>query len=163
MEIERKFLIKELPVNLDQYPHDELCQAYVCTSPVIRVRKKNDQYILTIKSGGLLARQEIEMPIDASTFDHLKGKKDGMLISKTRYKIPEKDGLLIELDLFHEEYEGFRMAEVEFESVDQANHYTPPSWFGKDVTMDPRFHNSQLCSNRPEQAEAFMKAVKEIV
>ena len=162
MEIERKFLVKKLPDQLDQYPHDELCQAYVCTSPVIRVRKKNDEYILTLKSGGLLAREEIEMPIDASTFDHLKGKRDGMLISKTRYKIPEKDGLLIELDLFHEEYEGFRMAEVEFESVEQARTYTPPAWFGKDVTQDPRFHNSQLCSNSPRQVEAFFRVINEL-
>ena len=162
MEIERKFLIKELPDQLDRYPHDELCQAYVSTSPVIRVRKKNDEYILTIKSKGLLAREEIEMPIDEAAFIHLKNKEDGRLITKTRYKIPEKNGLLIELDLFHEEYEGFRMAEVEFKSVDQANAYTPPAWFGKEVTQDPRFHNSQLCSNTPEEIEAFFKNVREI-
>ena len=159
MEIERKFLVKELPDNLDQYPHDELCQAYVCTCPVIRVRKKNDDYILTLKSGGLLAREEIEMPIDASAFNHLKAKKEGMLISKTRYKIPEKDGLLIELDLFHEEYDGFCMAEVEFKTVDQANSYIPPAWFGKDVTLDSRFHNSRLCSNSPEEVKAFMRLI----
>ena len=162
MEIERKFLVKQLPDQLDRYPHDELCQAYVCTSPVIRVRKKNDEYILTLKSGGLLAREEIEMPIDASTFDHLKGKRDGMLISKTRYKIPEKDDLLIELDLFHEEYEGFRMAEVECESGEQARAYTPPAWFGKDVTHNPRFHNSQLCSNSPRQVEAFFRLIRDL-
>ena len=162
MEIERKFLVKKLPDHLDQYPHDELCQAYVCTSPVIRVRKKNEEYILTLKSGGLLAREEIEMPINESSFTHLKNKKDGMLISKTRYKIPEKEGLLIELDLFHEEYEGFCMAEVEFTSVQQANAYIPPAWFGKDVTQDPRFHNSQLCSNSPEQVEAFFRNLNEM-
>ena len=162
MEIERKFLVRELPDHLDQYPHDELCQAYVCTSPVIRVRKKNEEYILTLKSGGLLAREEIEMPINETAFIHLKNKKDGMLISKTRYKIPEKGGLLIELDLFHEEYEGFRMAEVEFETVEQANAYIPPAWFGKDVTQDPRFHNSQLCSNSPEQVEAFFRDLREM-
>ncbi|MDO4976187.1 MAG: CYTH domain-containing protein [Eubacteriales bacterium] len=159
MEIERKFLVKELPENLQQYPHDELCQAYVCTAPVIRVRQKNDTYILTIKSGGMLAREEIEMPIDATAFEHLKAKKDGMLISKTRYKIPEEHGYTIELDLFHDVYEGFHMAEVEFESEEAANNYTPPAWFGEDVTFDPRFHNSRLCKNTVQEVAAFLSYV----
>ena len=159
MEIERKFLIKELPAGLGTYPHDELCQAYVCTAPVIRVRQKNDQYILTVKSGGMMARQEVEMPIDAATFEHLKSKKDGMLISKTRYKIPDRNGLTIELDLFHDVYEGFCMAEVEFPSVEAAEAYLPPDWFGEDVTYDRRFHNSQLCSNSVAEVAAFLSYV----
>lgn len=159
MEIERKFLIHTLPENLQEYPHDELCQAYVCTSPVIRVRKKNEDYILTIKSSGMLARQEIEMPIDEQAFEHLKEKKDGILISKTRYKIPEEHGLTIELDLFHGVYEGFCMAEVEFETVEQAGVFLPPSWFGKDVTYDPRFHNSRLSKNTEEEIAAFLADV----
>lgn len=159
MEIERKFLVKQLPADLTQYPHDELCQAYVSTRPVIRVRQKNDSYILTIKSGGMMARQEIEMPIEEEAFERLKNKRDGMLISKTRYKIPADDGLTIELDLFHDVYEGFCMAEVEFESVEQANAYQPPEWFGEDVTYDGRFHNSRLCQNSKAEVAAFLSYV----
>ncbi len=159
MEIERKFLITNLPENLQEYPHDELCQAYVCTSPVIRVRQKNDSYILTLKSGGMMARQEVEMPISKETFDHLKSKKDGMIISKTRYKIPEDHGYIIELDVFHDVYEGFYMAEIEFGSVEEANSYIPPSWFGQDVTYDGRFHNSQLCKNSREEVASFLSYV----
>lgn len=159
MEIERKFLIKELPDNLSSYPHDELCQAYVSTSPVIRVRKKNNEYILTIKSSGMLSRQEMEMAIDEAAFLNLKGKKEGIIIEKTRYKIPLNGGLLIELDLFHDVYEGFCMAEVEFESEEQANTFCPPSWFGEEVTYDSRFFNSKLCKNTEEEIIAFMNYV----
>ena len=159
MEIERKFLIHTLPENLQVYPHDELCQAYICTSPVIRVRRKNEEYILTIKSSGMLARQEIEMPIDAESFEHLKEKRDGILISKTRYKIPEEHGFTIELDLFHGVYEGFCMAEVEFETVEHAEAFLPPSWFGMDVTYDPRFHNSRLSKNTEEEIAALLTDV----
>ena len=59
MEIERKYLIRQLPNHLNDYPHDEISQAYISTDPVIRIRKKNEDYILTIKSKGLLAREEI--------------------------------------------------------------------------------------------------------
>ena len=37
MEIERKFLLKELPENLDSYPVRHLEQGYLCTAPVVRI------------------------------------------------------------------------------------------------------------------------------
>ena len=46
MEIERKFLIKSLPDNFESYSCDTLIQAYISTEPVIRVRQKNEDYIL---------------------------------------------------------------------------------------------------------------------
>lgn len=160
MEIERKFLIRELPENLADYPHEAISQAYICTAPVIRVRKKGESHILTLKGGGMLARQEIEMPIPEESFQHLLGKTDGILIEKTRYRIPEEGGLTIELDVFGGIYKGFCMAEVEFPDLDRANTYQPPAWFGPEVTMDRRFHNSCLSSNSPEEAAAFMEAIR---
>lgn len=156
MEIERKFLIHTLPEHLDDYPHDTISQAYISTCPVIRVRQKNDTYILTIKSGGLLAREEIEMPITRESFLHLLSKKDGIIIEKTRYKIPEEHGYTIELDIFHGVYEGFIMAEVEFPDITAANNYEPPKWFGTDVTMDGRFHNSSLSGRTPQEVKEFI-------
>ena len=56
MEIERKFLVKRenLPENLEQYPSKAIEQGYLCTEPVVRIRKSNDNYYLTYKSKGLL-------------------------------------------------------------------------------------------------------------
>ena len=54
MEIERKFLVKKLPEDLEQYPFSTISQAYVSTDPVIRVRQKDESYILTIKGEGFL-------------------------------------------------------------------------------------------------------------
>ena len=58
--------------------------------------------------------------------------------------IPEKDGLFIELDVFHGEYEGVLLAEVEFPTEEDANAYTAPDWFGEDVTYSTRYHNSTM-------------------
>ena len=41
-------------------------------------------------------------------------------------------------------FEGLVFVEVEFESLDQATAFTPPEWFGEDVTNDGRYHNSYL-------------------
>ena len=114
MEIERKFLIEKenLPENLASYPCHRIEQGYLCTSPVVRIRRQDDDYFLTYKSKGLMSREEYNLPLTAEAYEHLKPKADGILITKDRYVIPEKDGLFIELDVFHGKYEGVLLAEV---------------------------------------------------
>lgn len=146
MEIERKFLIQSqrLPENLQDFPFHQIEQGYLCTEPVVRIRRQDDEYYLTYKSKGLLSREEYNLPLTKEAYLHLKPKADGLVISKTRYLIPEKDGLTIELDVFHNEYKGLLLAEVEFPSEEAANAYVPPEWFGEDVTLSSKYHNSTL-------------------
>ena len=101
MEIERKFLIDTPPQNLTSYPCKEIEQGYLCTSPVVRIRRSNDKYILTCKGEGLMVREEYELPLTKEAFEHMKTKADGIFIEKTRYLIPYNDKLTIELDIFH--------------------------------------------------------------
>lgn len=151
MEIERKFLVKResLPKDLCQYPFHQIEQGYLCTDPVIRIRREDENYYLTYKSGGLLAREEYNLPLTAKAYEQLKPKTEGILLSKTRYLIPEKAGLTIELDVFASPYEGLFLAEVEFPSKESALNYIPPSWFGEEVTYDSKYHNSVLSKGMP--------------
>jgi adenylate cyclase len=148
MEIERKFLISKLPENLHQYPFHELEQAYLCTDPVVRIRRSDDSYYLTYKSRGLLAREEANLPLHAEGYAHLLTKADGTVIRKKRYLLPLPKGypsqLVIELDVFEAPFQGLVLAEVEFSSEEQALAFTPPAWFGQDVTFSKKYHNSRL-------------------
>lgn len=148
MEIERKFLIKNIPFPLDGFVSRRIEQAYLCTDPVVRVRRDNDDYYLTYKSRGLMIREEYNLPLTPEAYSHLLAKHDGIVISKTRYEIPEKDGLTIELDIFGGEYRGLILAEVEFQSEEQALSYSPPEWFGEDVSNSPKYHNSTLSGGK---------------
>lgn len=143
MEIERKFLIKTLPENLESYPCRHLAQGYLCVKPVVRIRKDNEKYELTYKSGGMMARMEYNLPLTAQAFEHLKTKIDGRLIAKRRYMIP-LDPYTIELDIFDGDLAPLIIAEVEFPTIEEANNFTAPDWFGEDVTYDGRYHNSYL-------------------
>ena len=143
MEIERKYLLKQLPDNLETYPHRHLEQGYLCVAPVVRIRKDDDKYELTYKSGGMMVRQEYNLLLTKKSYEHLKRKIDGRLITKKRYMIPYQ-GYTIELDVFENDLAPLILAEVEFETEEQANSFTPPEWFGKDVTFDGRYHNSFL-------------------
>lgn len=144
MEIERKFLIKKLPDNLTSYKARKIEQAYLCTDPVVRVRRDNDEYYLTYKSKGMIVREEYNLPLTKEAYGHLLAKADGNIITKTRYEIPEKDNLTIEFDVFEGKFDGLLLAEVEFASEEEALAYIPPEWFGEDVSNSTKYHNSTL-------------------
>ena len=148
MEIERKYLISHIPFDIAGYPFHQIEQAYLSTAPVVRVRQEDDTYYLTYKSKGLMAREEYNLPLTKEAYEHLKPKADGIVISKIRYVIPEKDGLSIELDVFKAPYEGLLLAEVEFPNEEAAHAYQPPKWFGEDVTYSAEYHNSTLSKGK---------------
>ena len=148
MEIERKFTIKHLPDQLEQYTHHVIEQAYLCTDPVVRIRRQDETYILTYKGKGMVAREEYNLPLNEHAYLHLKEKADGNVITKKRYLIPLPDNLTIELDVFEGAFQGMVLAEVEFPDLDTENAFVPPAWFGEDVSMCPEYHNSNL-SRRP--------------
>lgn len=147
MEIERKFLVKTMPGNLDSYPSRQIAQGYLNYSPVVRIRKSDDEYYLTYKGSGLMAREEYNLPLTREAFEHMLAKIDGQLIQKTRYLIPLGNGLTAELDIFHGTLAPLRMIEVEFSSVEEAASFVAPEWFGDDVTQSGKYHNSFLSAN----------------
>lgn len=163
MEIERKFLVNKesLPQNLEQYPHSQLEQAYVLTEPVLRIRKKNDLYILTYKGQGLMSREEVEFPLTEDAYGKLLTKTDGNIISKTRYLLPEKENLTIELDIFSGIFDGLHIAEVEFSNEESALSYNAPDWFGPDVTNENTFHNSTLSTMDADNIQKLLNSLEE--
>lgn len=143
MEIERKFLIKEMPEDLKNYKCRQLEQGYLCTGPVVRIRKDNEKYELTYKAKGMMIREEYNLPLTEQSYLHLKEKIDGRLIQKKRYMIPYGK-YTIELDIFGGDLAPLTLAEVEFPSEEEANSFVAPDWFGDDVTFEPLYHNSFL-------------------
>lgn len=142
-EIERKYLISQLPEQLEQYPFHEIEQGYLCTEPVVRIRREDDTYYLTYKSKGLMIREEANLPLTKEAYEHLRTKADGHLISKRRYLIPFAS-YTIELDVFRTPRPDLILAEVEFSTKEEAMNFMPPSWFGEEVTNSPLYQNSQL-------------------
>lgn len=144
MEIEKKYLLTKIPFDLSFFKKKEISQGYLCTSPVVRIRKSNDKYTLTYKGEGLMAREEYNLPLTKESYNQLSSKIDGILIEKTRYLIPLENNLTAELDVFHGKLDSLMLVEVEFDSIEAANAFVPPSWFGEDVTFSNKYHNSNL-------------------
>lgn len=160
MEIERKFTIKKLPVDLENYSFLHIEQAYLNETPIVRIRKENEEYYLTYKGSGMMAREEYNLPLNRDAYYHLRTKADGKIISKKRYLIPlpnpgfkQREGfsappsdytLTIELDIFDPPFAPLVMAEVEFGSREAAETFLPPDWFDEDVTYRREYHNSYM-------------------
>lgn len=145
MEIERKYLVTTPPAGYLSWPYREIEQAYLCTEPVVRIRREDSAYYLTYKSKGLLAREEYNLPLTGDAYAHLLAKADGIILTKRRYiKQIEGSSLTIELDVFSGKYEGLMLAEVEFPSLEEAKSFVPPCWFSEDVTMSGEYQNSRL-------------------
>lgn len=154
MEIEKKFLVRDIPDELENAEKWEISQGYLCTlenAPTIRIRKVNDLYNLTYKSRAgvkqernVIINQEEEFPITRECFEHLAGKVDGHLITKTRYRFPIGVRDVAELDIFHGALEGLCLVEVEFSTIQDAKDFIAPDWFGEDVSDDASFRNASL-------------------
>ncbi len=151
MEIERKFLVKTLPENLNSYPHKQLSQGYISDiNPSIRIRQLDNKYILTIKSVSNVDKEkqhlinnEIEFDITKDKFDNLSTKVENTFIEKTRYYI-DLGKYTAELDVFKNALSPLITVEVEFETEENALSFQPPEWFGEDVTADIRYKNFHL-------------------
>ena len=150
LEIERKWLIAEMPADLDQYECLEIEQGYLSRSPTVRIRRENDSYYLTYKSignapgDGFLSHEEYNLPLNEESYCHLREKCDGRLIRKKRYRIPLEDKKIAELDVFDAPFTGLVIVEVEFESGEEAVRFAAPSWFGRDVSDDPSYKNAAM-------------------
>ncbi len=145
-EIERRFLVADLPAYwLAQAQAHPIQQGYLLTEPdrVLRVRQKDDQFIMTVKSGQGLSRQEEEQTISAELFAMLWPLTIGRRNVKTRH-VRTLDGLVYELDIFAENLAPLVMLEVEFRDEAQAHAFTPPSFVRREVTEDGRYTNAAL-------------------
>jgi len=145
-EIERKFLVKSLPENLDQYPHEKITQGYLAITEdgtEVRLRQKKDKYYQTVKVGTGKIRSEVEVEISEEQFNTLWKATEGKRIEKTRYEIP-LGNKKIELDVYHDNLEGLATAEIEFSSEEESSNFIAPDWLGEEVTDNKRYKNQNL-------------------
>jgi Uncharacterized protein conserved in bacteria len=144
MEIERKYLIDIKPENLETYSCIDIEQSYLCTEPVLRIRRENEEYIFTYKSKGFLMREEHNLPLTKEAYLQLKAKIEGRIIKKKRYLIPLDNELVAEVDIFEGDLAPLTLVEVEFTDEKSANSFIAPKWFGKEVTNEDTYQNSVL-------------------
>lgn len=151
-EIEYKYLVDLSKIDYQNFPFAEIEQVYISTAPVIRIRRMDHDYILTVKGGGKVKHLEYELPLTAAEYAGLLRKAEGYPVQKRRYRIPylfAGKKYTIELDIFKGIFTGLVLAEVEFASEEEAAAFQPPAWFRQNVSHESRYHNSFLAEHGP--------------
>ena len=148
-EIERKYLLRELPTRVSEAPSLEIDQGYLPGVRINeRVRRSRDEsgvrYYRTIKMGFGLERLEIEEETTELFFTTVWPLTRGRRVHKRRYLVPE-GSVTWEIDEFLDRA-GLWLAEVELESVDQV--VALPDWLrdavDREVTYDRAYTNHAL-------------------
>lgn len=154
LEIERKFLINEIPEDIWSCEKQEILQWYFKHyKKNIRIRqtistkkwRKYIKYYMTQKQWKWLVRQEDEKEISEKKFNDYREFAKHNKIKKTRYLFPYKKHI-IEINQFHEQLDWLRMAEVEFKSIKESEKFIPPHWCKKETTEQKESNNSYLAS-----------------
>lgn len=161
MEIERKFLIDRFP-DLPPMQESVVLQGYISTQPVVRIRStqtgKSMSYVLCFKGKGTLARAEIELDLDAATFERLSGLLTAPMIRKDYKTYALSDGLTLECSLVDAgQPTSFYYAEVEFSSVEEAGRFEPPAYLGREVTEEPGWSMGSYWREKAKRLEQQSK------
>ena len=146
MEVERKFLVPE-PPELDGTESDEIEQGYLAIGAdgEVRLRRKGEKLLLTVKRGSGISRDEAEVELEREAFERLWRLTEGRRLRKRRYVVLLGD-LGIEVDVYEGDLEGLVVAEVEFASEEEARRFEPPDWLGEEATGDERYLNETLAT-----------------
>ena len=160
-EIERKFLLGE-QIDLKDYDWVEINQSYIGVNPVSRVRKMGNKYYYNQKGLGTLVREENEKEITEETYNKIIKYRIGRTINKLRYRIPLDDEVDAELDYYLDDLSPLVTVEVEFKSLEDANSFVVPTWFGKEITEDVRYKNDNLAVATKDELSELLKDTKEV-
>lgn len=158
VEIERKFLVAELPEGYASAPSARLRQGYLLVAPEgsARLRDADGMCTLTVKSGSGLVRAEHEIAISPAQLETLWPATEGRRLEKRRYRMPAGD-FAFEIDVFEGDLSGLVMVEVEFLDEAEAAGFSPPAWFGVEVTDDPAYTNASLATRGRAPGEVTMQ------
>lgn len=146
LEIERKFLVTSTIFKDKAKKNTRIIQGYLNSHPerAVRVRIKGDKGFLTIKGKSNATgttRFEWEKEINLEEAEKLLTICEEGVIEKIRYEIPFGSHI-IEVDEFLGKHKSLLLAEIELQHEDET--FLKPDWFGKEVTGDIRYYNSQL-------------------
>ncbi len=161
IELERTFLLKDKPKDLEKCRSVEILDVYIPKSarhPILRIRKSGDHYMITKKSplhGTDSSEQEEQtIPLSKEEFEELTAL-EGRRLRKIRYYYPF-GGLTAELDFYLDKLEGLAIVDFEFKEVEEKNNFKMPNFCLADVTQEELLAAGYLAGRSYEDIEQFL-------
>jgi len=163
IEIERKYLLKAYPDALIQEgsivveKEQFIEQTYLALDgdQELRVRKITDltsgqlEFSHTFKKGWGIAREEVEYAISEGLYDQVVKAHGAIPLTKRRVTA-RWGSTIIEIDDYAQI--SLLVLEVEFPSLEAADGFVPPAWFGQDISTDKQYSNKKVWRDLQLQA-----------
>jgi len=165
IELERTFLLKEVPKNLKNCESIEILDIYIpqiVSHPILRIRKKGDVFEITKKAPikGTDSSEQYEKTIPLSKEEFLElSKLPGKRLRKIRYYCPV-DKETAEIDIFLDNLEGLVTADFEFDSVEEKANFVMPDFCLADVTQEKGIAGGILAGKKYSEIKPFLDKYK---
>lgn len=161
IELEKTYLIKELPKDLESFPHKDILDLYITRKsihPTLRIRKNGNSFEMTKKQPVLdndsSEQEEHTIKLNEDEFECLieaRGKK----VHKVRYDYLY-NGIKAEIDVFKDELEGLALVDFEFKGSKEKDLFKIPDFCLADVTQDEVFAGGMLCGKKYSDIEKHL-------
>jgi len=165
IELEKTYLAKYLPKNLEKHPSKEIRDIYIPKKshhPVLRVRKNGDVYQMTKKEPvtGQDSSEQFEHTIkltkdEFAALEKLSGKKSRKI--RYYYKL---DGRTYEIGVFKDALGGLVIIDVEFTDKKDKDAFAMPDFCLVDVTQEEIFAGGMLAGKKYKDLEKDLKRYK---
>ena len=164
IELERTFLAKYLPADLENCERKEILDIYIPTEsrhPTLRIRKKGNIFVITKKEP--LADDPSEMKEETTTltrneFEELNKSLVGKRVRKIRYFYPFK-GRTAEFDVFQDLLKGLVVIDFEFPTVEEKNSFQMPEFCLVDITKEEFIAGGMVCGKSYEEIEDNLRVL----
>jgi len=145
MEIERKFLVQNGFKANGENRHIDQGYLFESKKGVVRIRKSNNEYYLTIKSKTKgISRVEVEVQVSKDQGKLLFKSFCDKILKKRRVNVKYKNKIF-EVDYFKGKLKGLVIAEIELKK--ETEKFEKPQWLRKEVSKDKKYLNSNLIKN----------------
>ncbi|MEW5955482.1 MAG: hypothetical protein AB1626_03020 [Candidatus Micrarchaeota archaeon] len=162
LELEKTFLAKALPPELDKTRFDDLLDVYIPATahhPVLRIRKKGGKLEITkkqpAKDGDASEQYEHTIPLTPAEFEALS-KIEGKRLHKHRYYC-NWNGTMAEVDVFQDDLAGLVLVDFEFSSPEEKAAFETPEFCLTDVTQEDFVAGGMLCGKKYSDIEPELK------
>jgi CYTH domain-containing protein len=95
----------------------------------------------------------VELPVEGRDAQALWELTEGRRVEKTR-RLMRIDGAQAEVDEYGGDLAGLVVVEIEFPDEQTAQAFTPPAWFGRELTGEAEYANRSLACDGLPQAGA---------
>jgi CYTH domain-containing protein len=165
LEIERRFLLRELPADLRGAPVYRRITDHYLDNTRLRLRRMTPPGTQpTVWKLGQKFRDRAQTALETTItnivltqpeYDRLAAL-GGRVIEKDRYRYPF-EGRFFGIDVFQGDLAGLILAEVEFDSVEAARSMPVPSFAVAEVTDDESFTGGRLARTTREALALLLR------